>query len=227
MSTRIRRRRCWICGLSWPSTPGAARRCPSSSRAWPRCAARRACARTCSRSPARSSASSCTSSTASASRRRRSGATARSRRAVGERPGYFPPGADVFVAHPPTGLEGLHGGRGRYLFTVSRLDAPKRIDLLIARDGAGQRATSSCGSPAPAPRRRGCASWRPATARITFCGRVGDAELAELYAGARAVAFIPHARGLRPRHARGDARGQAGDHLHRLGRHRGARHATA
>jgi len=55
--------------------------------------------------------------------------------AVGKRPGYFPPGADVFVAHPPTGLEGLHGGRGRYLFTVSRLDAPKRIDLLIAAMG--------------------------------------------------------------------------------------------
>ena len=63
---------------------------------------------------------------------RRSGATARSRPRSASAPGYFPPGADVFVAHPPTGLEGLRGGRGRYLFTVSRLDVPKRIELLIA-----------------------------------------------------------------------------------------------
>ena len=110
--------------------------------------------------------------------------------AVGERPGYFPPGADVFVAHPPTGLEGLHGGRGRYLFTVSRLDAPKRIDLLIAamKEVSSGVELRIAGSGPEEARLRELAAG---DARITFCGRVGDAELAELYAGARAVAFIP------------------------------------
>jgi glycosyltransferase involved in cell wall biosynthesis len=50
---------------------------------------------------------------------------------VAQRRGYFPEGTHVPVVHPPTGLAGLHTGRGRYLFTASRLDAPKRIDLLI------------------------------------------------------------------------------------------------
>ena len=110
--------------------------------------------------------------------------------AVGERPGYFPPGADVFVAHPPTGLEGLRGGRGRYLFTVSRLDAPKRIDLLIGALGqvSADVELRIAGTGPEAARLRELAAGDP---RISFSGRVGDAELADLYAGARAVAFIP------------------------------------
>lgn len=111
--------------------------------------------------------------------------------AVGERGGYFPPGADVFVAHPPTGLEGLHGGRGRYLFTVSRLDLPKRLELLIAAMGqvSARVDLRIAGTGPDEARLRELAAGDP---RITFCGRVGSAELAELYAGARAVAFIPY-----------------------------------
>src|SRR5215210_5712957 len=37
---------------------------------------------------------------------------------VRAREDYFPPGVDVFVAHHPTGLRGLHDGRGDYLFTA-------------------------------------------------------------------------------------------------------------
>jgi glycosyltransferase involved in cell wall biosynthesis len=111
--------------------------------------------------------------------------------AVAERPGYFPPGAEVFVAHPPSGLEGLRGGRGRYLFTVSRLDAPKRIELLIeAMAAVSARVELRIAGTGPEEARlRELAAPDP---RITFCGRVGSAELAELYAGARAVAFIPY-----------------------------------
>lgn len=110
--------------------------------------------------------------------------------AVAQRPGYFPPGAEVFVAHPPTGLEGLRGGRGRYLFTVSRLDSPKRIELLIAamQQVSARVALRIAGTGPEEARLRELAAD---DARISFCGRVGDAELADLYAGARAVAFIP------------------------------------
>ena len=111
--------------------------------------------------------------------------------AVGERPGYFPPGADVFVAHPPTGLAGLHEGRGRYLFTVSRLDVPKRIELLIGamRHVSARVELKIAGAGPDEARLRELAGGDQ---RISFCGRVGDAELTELYAGARAVAFVPH-----------------------------------
>ena len=112
--------------------------------------------------------------------------------AVADRDGYFPPGADVFVAHPPTGLAGLgpHEG-GRWLFTASRLDHPKRIDLLIRAMGLSAR-RSSCGSPAAAPPRTSCARWPQVTRGSRSTGASGTDTLAALYAGARAVAFVPH-----------------------------------
>jgi glycosyltransferase involved in cell wall biosynthesis len=109
---------------------------------------------------------------------------------VAERDGYFPPGADVFVAHPPSGLGGLHGGRGRYLFTVSRLDNAKRVELLIAAMAHVTRRVQLkiAGRGPEEPRLRELAAGDP---RIAFCGRVSSRELAALYAGALAVAFIP------------------------------------
>ena len=155
-------------------------------------ALRGARATTSSPSPGRSSATSSTGSTASAWRRTRSPATGRSRAAVAEREGYFPDGADVFVVHPPTGLHGLapHEG-GRWLFTVSRLDAPKRIDLLIRAMGLVRAKVElhvAGTGPAEAELRELAAGDR----RITFHGRVAEETLAALYAGARAVAFVPH-----------------------------------
>jgi glycosyltransferase involved in cell wall biosynthesis len=111
---------------------------------------------------------------------------------VRRRPDYFPDGVDVGIAHPPTGLGGLHeDGAGSYLFTASRLDAPKRIDLLV-------RAMAHVGGDVPlriagtGPAEAGLRDLAGDDRRITFCGRVSPAALAELYAGARAVAFVPH-----------------------------------
>ena len=112
--------------------------------------------------------------------------------AVAGRDGYFPPGADVFVAHPPTGLAGLgpHEG-GRWLFTASRLDHPKRIDLLIRAMGLVRSKVELriAGSGPASNELRALAAGDP---RITFHGRVGTDTLTALYAGARAVAFVPH-----------------------------------
>ena len=60
---------------------------------------------------------------------------------VARRPGYFPAGVAVDVAIPPSSLSGLHSGPYRSIFTASRLDAPKRVDLLI---DAMQFVTGSC-----------------------------------------------------------------------------------
>lgn len=111
---------------------------------------------------------------------------------------YFPPGADVFVVHPPSHHLAPRRVRaeprfGRaYLFTVSRLDPPKRIDLLIEAiklvRAKGVRLRIAGTGPDEA-RLRELAAGDP---RVAFCGRVSDADLRDLYAGARGVAFIPH-----------------------------------
>ncbi len=119
---------------------------------------------------------------------RRSGAISAT---VATRPGYFPAGTDVVVAHPPTRLEGLHRRRGRYLFTVSRLDHPKRIDLLI---NAMRHVTSDielriAGTGPQEAALRELAAGDP---RVKLMGFLNDAELAAAYAGARAVLFVPY-----------------------------------
>src|SRR5262249_47751302 len=52
-------------------------------------------------------------------------------RAVASRPDYFPAGVGVEILHHPSSLEGMHAGPFEYFFTASRLDSPKRIDLLV------------------------------------------------------------------------------------------------
>jgi glycosyltransferase involved in cell wall biosynthesis len=111
-------------------------------------------------------------------------------RTVAERDGYFPREAEVFVAYPPTGLQGLRSGRGKYLFTAGRLDEVKRVDLLIS---AMAHVSSNvelriAGSGPEHERLRELAAG---DRRIVFCGRVPPVELAELYAHARAVAYLP------------------------------------
>ena len=110
---------------------------------------------------------------------------------VAGRPGYFPPATPVAVAHPPTRLEGLHRGRGRYLFTVSRLDRLKRIDLLIEamRNVKANIELRIAGTGPQEPELRELASRDP---RIKLMGFLNDGQLADAYAGARAVLFVPY-----------------------------------
>lgn len=104
---------------------------------------------------------------------------------------YFPDGQPVFVAHHPTGLRGLHEGRGSYLFTASRLDNSKRVELLV-------RAMAHVEAPVPlriagsGPEEASLRELAGADDRISFSGRVPERELVSLYAGARAVAFLPY-----------------------------------
>jgi glycosyltransferase involved in cell wall biosynthesis len=108
---------------------------------------------------------------------------------VRARENHFPDGAEVFVVHPPTALEGLGPGRdGGYLFTASRLDGPKRMDLLVqAMKGVDAELRIAGTGPQEAMLRE------MAPANVRFCGRVSGPELAALYRGARAVAFVPYA----------------------------------
>jgi glycosyltransferase involved in cell wall biosynthesis len=110
---------------------------------------------------------------------------------VAGREGYFPAGAKVAAVHPPSDLTGFRRPRrGRYLFTVSRLDAPKRVDLLIAamREIPGDIELLIAGTGPDEHRLRELAAG---DSRIRFLGFVNDAELVALYASALAVLFAP------------------------------------
>jgi glycosyltransferase involved in cell wall biosynthesis len=110
---------------------------------------------------------------------------------VAQRPGYFPASEVVPVAHAPSQLRCIYRPRGRYLFTVSRLDVPKRIDLLIRAmehvDADIELRIAGIGPHEPALRELAGADHR-----ISFAGFLNDAELAEAYSGARAVLFVPY-----------------------------------
>jgi glycosyltransferase involved in cell wall biosynthesis len=110
---------------------------------------------------------------------------------VADRDGYFPDGTEVTPVHPPSDLTGFpKPRRGRYLLTVGRLDAPKRVDLLI---GAMRHVRSDVellivGTGPDRHRLEDLAAGDP---RIRFLGFVNDDALLSLYAEAHAVLFAP------------------------------------
>lgn len=111
-------------------------------------------------------------------------------RTVAERPDYFPPGVPVAVIHHPTSLAGLHEGDAKAIFTASRLDAPKRIDLLIRaylRSGVGMPLRIA-GSGPQADALRQLAGKNP---NIHFLGRITENQLVDEYAAAAFVPFLP------------------------------------
>lgn len=110
---------------------------------------------------------------------------------VARRLDYFPAGADVPVAHAPTRLGGLHDGRGRDLFTVSRLDAPKRIDLIIAAM-AHVRSRIRLRIAGTGPHEPVLRELAAGDQRIVFEGFLNEARLADAYASALAVPFVPY-----------------------------------
>jgi glycosyltransferase involved in cell wall biosynthesis len=109
---------------------------------------------------------------------------------VASRAGYFPPGVAVDVIHPPSHLSGFASTGHGYLFTTSRLDGPKRIDLLV-------RAMSLAKAPeilkvaGTGPEERALRKLASDDRRIEFLGFVSDEALVELYGGASAVLYVP------------------------------------
>jgi glycosyltransferase involved in cell wall biosynthesis len=109
---------------------------------------------------------------------------------VAARDGYFPAGAKVAVHHHPTSLKGLAPGPQQTLFSASRLDPAKRIDLIIEayRQSGVDVPLHIAGSGPDEARLREAAAGHSG---IRFLGRVTDAELAQEYARAVCVPFVP------------------------------------
>lgn len=116
-------------------------------------------------------------------------------RTLAGRPGYFPLGVTPEVVYLPSDIGGLGestepaGGR-RGLFTASRIDGPKRVELLVqAMAHAGANVELSIAGTGPdEDRLRELAAGDP---RIHLLGHIGDEELVARYAGALAVPFVP------------------------------------
>jgi len=109
---------------------------------------------------------------------------------VAARDDYFPEGVNVEVLHHATNLQTHRGKAQRAIFTASRLEAPKRVGLLIE---AYQRARVSlplriAGEGSELARLRELAHGVPG---IEFLGRITDRALADEYADALVVAFVP------------------------------------
>lgn len=130
-------------------------------------------------------------------------------RTVADRPGYFPARVTPRVVYLPSPLaaapDGPAGRRidgedpvgdtdperaGRYLFTASRLDGPKRIDMLVDAMShvPGNVPLVIAGEGPEEDRLRHLAAGDD---RIRFVGRLDDAELDARYRGALAVPFVP------------------------------------
>lgn len=109
---------------------------------------------------------------------------------VSQRADYFPPGCQVDVFHHPTSLGGLHEGASHTVFSASRLDPAKRIDLIIKawRRSGIDLPLEIAGSGPDEQRLRALAGDDP---RIRFLGRLTETELAKAYARAAFVPFVP------------------------------------
>jgi glycosyltransferase involved in cell wall biosynthesis len=122
------------------------------------------------------------------SRIRRYAAIARN---VALRESYFPEGAKVEVAYPPSNLRSFQAGVSEYYLTVGRLDGAKRTHLLV--DAMLRSRTriplkiAGVGPDEESLRRK--ANDDP---RIQFLGFVNDEKIIGLYANALAVLYAPY-----------------------------------
>jgi glycosyltransferase involved in cell wall biosynthesis len=109
---------------------------------------------------------------------------------VAAREGYFPAGVDVAVHHHPTHLKGLAPGPQQTIFSASRLDPAKRIELIIEayKKSGVQLPLHIAGGGRDEARLRAVAGDHPG---IRFLGRIPDAMLAREYARALCVPFVP------------------------------------
>jgi len=110
---------------------------------------------------------------------------------VARRADHFPEGVHVEVLPHPSNLENLHDGPFEAVFTASRLEGHKRLDLLINayRRSRTQIPLRIAGDGGQAEALRALAEG---DARIHFLGRLTDEEIVEEYSRAALVPFVPH-----------------------------------
>ncbi|MDE7311937.1 MAG: glycosyltransferase [Eubacterium sp.] len=110
---------------------------------------------------------------------------------VKNRTEYYPPGKNVKVIHHPTILKQRNTGDMKHIFIASRLDAPKRIDLLI-------RAMKYVQSNIPlyiagnGPQKEEWEKLASNDPRIHFLGFVDEDTLEDYYANSLVIPYFPY-----------------------------------
>lgn len=108
---------------------------------------------------------------------------------------HFPVNANVETIYVPPSLRKFQCNDYDYLFTISRLDSPKRIDLLI--DSMKYvPASIKLKIAGTGPQEKHLKKLAKDDSRIEFLGFVNDAELIGLYANALAVLYTPYQEDL-------------------------------
>jgi glycosyltransferase involved in cell wall biosynthesis len=114
---------------------------------------------------------------------------------VAARVEYFPAGVEVAVAHPPPMLARHDCRAPRHFFTASRLDGPKRLDLVVEAMSCVQ-ADIPLVIAGEGPEHDRLARLAAGDTRVELRGWVGEDELVDLYAHAVAVPFVPYREDL-------------------------------
>jgi len=107
---------------------------------------------------------------------------------------YFPENVHVHVIHPPSDVtEFKSDGETEhpYIFTMSRLDQPKRIHLLIEAFKQ-TKASIEFRIAGTGPEEQRLRELAQNDSRIKFLGRVTDAQAIDLYSAALFIPFIPY-----------------------------------
>ena len=104
---------------------------------------------------------------------------------------YFPPNANVRVVYPPSSLKEYKTGEYHHIYFVSRLDAPKRVDMLID----AMKFVSSdiklyiAGT---GPLENELHAKASGDKRIEFLGFINDETVEEYYANSLVIPFFPY-----------------------------------
>jgi glycosyltransferase involved in cell wall biosynthesis len=110
---------------------------------------------------------------------------------VAGRTGYFPATIKPDVIYHPSDLPVFKNTGNEYIFTISRLEEPKRVGLLIEAfmQTSAEVEFRIAGS---GPQEQTLKALAADDTRIRFLGRISDAETIEQYASAVFVPFIPY-----------------------------------
>lgn len=104
---------------------------------------------------------------------------------------YFPKDAAVKTVYPPSNLKEFSHGSYQYIFMVSRLDGPKRIDMLIR---AMQFVTADIKLyiAGTGPQEKELRKLAQGDSRIEFLGFVNDDEVERYYKNCLVVPYFPY-----------------------------------
>lgn len=110
---------------------------------------------------------------------------------VKKRKDYFPDGVSVKTVYPPTVLKDCAVDKYEYIFMISRLDGPKRIDMLI-KAMKHVKSDVKLLIAGTGPEREKLEALAEGDERIHFLGFVRDAEVETYYANCLAVPYFPY-----------------------------------